>query len=263
MRNVLRAGLIVLLAMVNIGVHWTAAAQTTEETLRQELGQLKEGQEAIRKDIDEIKKMLQARLSPPQRPAAGPISGPVGIGDLPAKGTKAAPLTIVEFSDYQCPFCKRYTDQTEPGLMQDYVETGKLRYVFRDFPLESIHGQAFKAAEAARCANDQGKYWEMHDKLFANQQALQPEKLLEYAKAIGLKEATFKACIEEGKHADAIRRDIAEGGELGITGTPAFILGVSDGNQVKDAVRITGAQPLAAFKAEIDKRLAPEAAAKP
>lgn len=263
MHNVLRVGLIVLMAMATIGVHSAAAAQSTDEVLRQEIEQLKDGQEAIRKDVDEIKKMLQTRLNPPQRPAAGAISGPVGIGDLPAKGKKDAPLTIIEFSDYQCPFCKRYTDQTEPALIKDYVETGKLRYVFRDFPLESIHGQAFKAAEAARCAGDQGMYWEMHDKLFANQQALQPDKLLEYAKVIGLKEATFRACIEEDKHADAIRRDIAEGGELGITGTPAFILGVSDGNQVKDPVRITGAQPLAAFKAEIDKRLAPEAAAKP
>jgi protein-disulfide isomerase len=243
---------------------FAAPARADEAAIRQELDALKQGQEAIRKDLDEIKKLLQARPTQPQRGASvEALTGAVAIGDNPPKGKSAAKLTLVEFSDYQCPFCKRYVDQTLPGLMKDYVEAGSVRYVFRDLPLESIHPQAFKAAEAARCAGEQGKFWEMHDLLFANQAALQAEKLPEYAKQLGLKPAAFEACLSSDKYADAIRRDVADAQALGIRGTPGFVLGVSDGDSVKDAVLIRGAQPLASFKAEIDKRLSPPTAATP
>lgn len=133
-----------------------------------------------------------------------------------------------------------------------------MRYVARDFPLESIHPFAFKAAEAARCAADQGKYWEMHDKLFSNQSALTADDLLNYAKAVGADGAKFKECLDSGKQASKIRSDMAEGQKAGVSGTPGFFLGLTEPNAttVKATKNIVGAQPYANFKEAIDSLLA-------
>jgi protein-disulfide isomerase len=132
-----------------------------------------------------------------------------------------------------------------------------------DFPLESIHKFAFKAAEAARCAGEQGKFWEMHDRLFANQTSLEPAK--PHAEAIGLDVPKFEGCLSAGKYAEAIRKDMADGEKAGVTGTPIFFLAYTDptSSKVKTVVRLSGALSYAAFKAEIDKLLAeqPKAAA--
>ena len=145
-----------------------------------------------------------------------------------------------------------------PQIEKAYIESGKLRYVVQDFPLESIHKNTFKAAEATRCAQDQGKFWEMHERLFANQQALSPEDLVEHAKALGLNAEGFKACLDEDTYAVAIRKDMAEGQKAGVTGTPAFFLGVMEGTDGKMKVvqRLSGAQVFSAFQAAIDSALA-------
>ena len=145
-----------------------------------------------------------------------------------------------------------------PEIEKEYIGTGKVKYVFRDFPLESIHQNAFKAAEASRCAGEQGKYWEMHGQLFAHQQALSPTDLSGYAQALGLKAPLFQACLESGHYAAAIRKDIAEGQQAGVTGTPAFFLGLTDPNsgKVKALRVIKGAQAYAGFKDAIDSLLA-------
>jgi protein-disulfide isomerase len=131
-----------------------------------------------------------------------------------------------------------------------------VKYVFMDFPLESIHKFAFKAAEAARCAGEQGKFWEMHDRLFANQTSLEPAK--PHAEAIGLDVAKFEGCLSAGKYAEAVRKDAAEGAKAGVTGTPLFFLAYTDptSSKVKTVARLSGAQPYAAFKAQIDQLLA-------
>ncbi len=126
-----------------------------------------------------------------------------------------------------------------------------------DFPLESIHNKAFKAAEASHCAQEQGKYWEMHDRLFANQQALEPWKA--HAEAIGLDVAKFEACMSTGKFAPYIRKEMAEGAKAGVTGTPSSVLALtdpSDPKKVKGLSFIRGAQPFDGFKAEIERALA-------
>lgn len=130
-----------------------------------------------------------------------------------------------------------------------------MKYVFVDLPLESIHKLAFKAAEAANCAGEQGKYWEMHDRLFANQKTLEPWKA--HAEAVGLDVPKFEACLSAGKQAEEIRRDMAEVQKAGVTGTPAFFLAYTDpgSSKVKTLVRITGAQPFSSFKAQIDRFL--------
>ncbi len=133
-----------------------------------------------------------------------------------------------------------------------------MKYVIREFPLESIHKYAFKAAEAAQCAAEQGKYFEMHDRLFANQQALAVEQLPEHASAIGLNGGKFKECLDSGKYAAQIRKDLAEGQSAGISGTPTFFLGLTDPKDpktIKVAKVLRGAQGYSAFQAAIDELL--------
>jgi len=141
-------------------------------------------------------------------------------------------------------------------IEKDYIDTGKIRYFFLDFPL-SFHKMAFKAAEAEDCAGEQGKFWEMHDTLFENQKALNPEDLLKYAEKIGLDMPKFKECLDSGKYAEEIKKDTAEGQKAGLTGTPSSLLGwvQADGKSVKAVKKIVGAQPYAAFKEAIDSLL--------
>ena len=145
----------------------------------------------------------------------------VAIGDDPAKGPASAPVTIVEFSDFQCPFCSR----VNPTLKQVEDTYGdQVRMVFRNFPLLQIHPQAAKAAEAASCAADQGKFWEMHDKLFANQQKLAVEDLKQHATELGLKSDAFNQCLDSGQKTAEWKKDMDEGSSYGLTGTPAFFI---------------------------------------
>ncbi len=155
--------------------------------------------------------MLKPRQAPPV--AAGPTpENPsiVSIEGGATKGSSDARVTLVEFTDYQCPFCSRHFRDTMPQIDNDYVKTGKIRYVLREFPLESIHPLAFKAAEAANCSGEQGKYWEMHDRLFANQNALAAQQLPSHADAVGLDGQKFKTCLDSGKYAAKLRKDLAD-----------------------------------------------------
>jgi protein-disulfide isomerase len=230
-----------------------AWAGASDEAIKAAIEELKQGQAEIRKDIAEILK----RLPPPPPPAIEKLGKPVALGSLAPRGKADAPLTIIEFSDYQCPYCKRHVDQTLPKLLSDYIDTGKARYAFRDYPLDQIHPLAAKAAEAARCAGDQGKYWEMHDRLFGNQKELQPEKLPAHAEALKLDAAAFRACLDDSRHAARVKEDLQAGEDLGARGTPMFVVGPAGGNQVTSGVVIHGAQPIAVFKSEIEKLLAP------
>jgi protein-disulfide isomerase len=229
-------------------------AQTADEQMKKDIEALKEGQQAIQKDLAEIKRLL---LSRPVAAADALPRDPVAIAGDPFKGNGTAKVAVIEFSDYQCPFCSRYTKDVLPQIWTDYIETGKIKYVFRDMPL-SFHKNAFKAAEAAHCAGLQGKFWEMHDTLFANQSALAPEQLATLAKTVGVDEARFQQCLDSGKFATEINKDIADAGAAGITGTPSFLVGViqpGDG-RVKVVKKLVGAKPYAEFKAAIDDLLA-------
>lgn len=236
-----------------------AAEKDDIERLSREVESLKEGQKSLQKDLQEIKQLLQQRPQPsPQarQAAVEPVDAALVVGDDAVKGDPKAKVVVVEFSDYQCPFCKRHVQNTLSQLDKEYVATGRVRYVFRDFPLEGIHPQAAKASEAAYCAGEQGKYWEMHELLFANQQALKIENLLKYGETAKLDGTRFKGCLEVGKYGDKVRQNAAEGRRLGISGTPTSFVGVAgpDGKltQIK---RIRGAQPFSVFKQEIDALL--------
>jgi protein-disulfide isomerase len=241
------AGLIVLCGLSLD--HSLAEPPATEEleALRAEIQALKDGQAQIRQELQEIKALLRAARGAPQEIPTGLV---LNVKGNPFKGAATAPLTVIEFSDYQCPFCARHFRETLPQIEREYIATGKVKYVFYDFPLSSIHKQAFKAAEAANCAGEQGKYWEMHDKLFANQKALDGKGLKGHALALGLELSSFQRCLDSGSQAAEIRNDIAEGQRAGVRGTPAFLIGQTDPetSQVKVRAVMRGAKAYANFR---------------
>ena len=162
----------------------------------------------------------------------------------PTLGSASAPITLIEFSDYQCPYCGR----VEPTLKRLRAAYGdKIRFVWKDFPLTQIHPQAFKAGEAAHCAGDQGKYWELHDVLFSKQSELQLDDLKRHALTLGLKTDAFNQCLDSGKYAERVRDGVAEGGQLGVNSTPTVFI---------NGRRFSGAQPYEVFAAAIDEELA-------
>jgi protein-disulfide isomerase len=167
------------------------------------------------------------------------------MDDDPMKGDINAPVTIVEFSDFECPFCERYYSQTYKQIDEQYIKTGKVRYVFRDYPL-SFHPDAQKAAEAAQCAGDQGKFWEMHDMIFENQHAMGVGNLKSYAEGMGLDSQLFNQCLDSGKYSQEVLDDQQDGARYGVSGTPTFFI---------NGKIVVGAQPYSVFKEAIDAEL--------
>jgi protein-disulfide isomerase len=221
-----------------------------------EVDALKEDVARLKTELAEIKKQLaDMRQLVSQRPAAArqapDVPTKVSVADNPSLGKADAPITVIEFSDYQCPFCQRFVRNTLPALKTNYIDTGKVHYVFRDFPL-AMHRQARKAAEAAHCAGEQGKYWEMHDVLFNNQQALAVEDLKEHASSLDLESTAFDNCLAQGKYAAEIDKDFADGSAAGVTGTPSFFIGKTEPNGTIEGTLIRGAQPITAFRQVID-----------
>jgi len=246
---------ITVLAVLGLTYSQSGYAQSSEElkAIKEDLKALKEGQANMQKELQEIKTLLKSR---PAAAPGEPQNVVINIDKAPFKGNKNAKLTLIEFSDYQCPFCSRHVQQTLPQLETDYIKTGKVKYVFFDFPLD-FHKNAFKAAEAADCAGEQGKFWEMHDKLFENQKALEGSDLTNYAKSIGLNMSKFQKCLDSGKYASQIKKEIELGQKSGVTGTPSFFLGVTNPKDpnVKAVKVIKGAQPFNNFKEAIDTTL--------
>jgi protein-disulfide isomerase len=176
-------------------------------------------------------------------PTVGPVD--VSVDDDPALGPADAPVTIVEFSDFQCPYCARFQTETLPQIIQNYGD--KVRFVYRDFPLTSLHANALKAAEASECADDQGAYWKYHDLLFQNQSALDDASLKNYAATLGLDTAAFNQCLDSDSTMSEIQKDYQDGITAGVQGTPAFFV---NGNLIE------GAQPYSVFQAAIEAALA-------
>ncbi len=162
------------------------------------------------------------------------------------KGDADAPVTIVEWSDYECPFCARFYDQTLGQIQTEYIDKGLVKLVYRDFPL-GFHANAQKAAEAAECAGEQGKYFDMHDALFDNGVAGGVSSFKQFAADIGLDTDEFNECLDSGAMADEVAKDLKDGSAAGITGTPGFII---------NGKLVSGAQPFSVFKQVIDAELA-------
>lgn len=177
----------------------------------------------------------------------------VSADDDPVMGSASAAVTIIEFSDFQCPFCRKFWKETLPQIVEEYVDTGKVKFVYRDFPL-SFHPGAEPAARAAECADEQGKFWEMHDKIFEEEDKqgqgtiqFDEEDLKTWAKGVsGLKYADWEKCFDSGKYADEVANDFSDGTAAGVSGTPSFFI---NGRQVEGAV------PFAEIKAVIEEEL--------
>jgi protein-disulfide isomerase len=248
-----RAGLIALVCLLVAGGPGLAQPDPGVDALRGEIEALKKGQMEIQDRLDRIETLLRGRAAPPPfKEAVLSVDGAAVLGEADAR------VTVIEFSDYQCPFCRRFASGTLPQLIKDYVETGKVRYVFRDFPLESIHPAALEAAAAARCAGEQGRYWEMHDRFFARQKSLADKDWPAHAAVLGLDAQALQACVESGRHADAVAKDLKDGQAAGVRGTPSFFLGLTEPGAptVKATKLVRGARPYDAFKQVIESLLA-------
>lgn len=198
---------------------------------------------------------------PPQAPpeSTGPVK--VSLDDDPILGSKDAPVTVVEFSDYECPFCKRHFDQTFTQLKKDYIDTGKVKLVYRDLPLSFHDPNATNQALAANCARDQGgdsMYFKYHDEIFkrtSSNKTFSDDNLPKIATDLGLNVSNFNACLSSRKYEDEVKKDLADATSAGATGTPTFFVGKSDSGKEIEGTRIVGAQPYSAFQSAIDALL--------
>ena len=197
------------------------------------------------------------------QPTGNQPSGPVkvSVDNDPILGDKNAPVTIIEFSDYECPFCKKSFTDMLPDLKKNYIDTGKAKLVYRDFPL-SFHANAGKEAEAAECARSLGNdatYYKFHDQIFTKTASggtgLALTELPVIAKNLGLSANQFQQCLDSGKYKDEVAKDMADGTAAGVSGTPSWIVGTSSKDGQIEGQLIVGAQPFSAFKAIIDEKL--------
>lgn len=194
---------------------------------------------------------LAAAPAPVPAPSAAPAAdnkGPVDVklsADDHIKGDKNAPVTIIEYSDFECPFCGRFYSDTLGQIEDTYIKTGKAKLVYRHFPL-SFHQSAMPAAIASECAADQGKFWEMHDAIFDNQTAIGSDDLKKRAAQMGLDTTKFNKCFDGREHESEIRTEMAEGSQFGVSGTPGFFV---------NGQSVSGAQPFEVFKSIIESAL--------
>jgi len=222
-----------------------ADGMTTEQA-QEMLNELK----AIRAAVEKL------QSAPAQQQAAAPASDKVSYKLAPggfSMGDAKAPLVMVEYTDFQCPFCQQFHNTAFAQIKANYIDTGKIRFVSRDFPL-GFHENARRAATAGRCAAEQGKYWEMRHVMIVNASALKEDNLTAYAGNIKMDVPKFKSCLESDKYNAQIDKDIAEGGVAGVQGTPSFVIGRLDNDKL-EGVRLVGAMPYDDFDAKIQELL--------
>jgi protein-disulfide isomerase len=214
--------------------------------------------DAILNELKAIHQLLQAQ--PNNRAAVAPANTAPPVSEKVQlkmasgwhwMGRDDAPVTVVEFTDYQCPFCRKYHTDSFAQLKKNYIDTGKVRFVSRDLPLD-FHPNAQRAAEAAWCAGEQNKYWELRDTMIVNSADLSLDSIVKYAQTDGLDIPSFKACTEAEKYKAQIQKGIADAGTVGISATPSFVVGKT-GSDVIDGDRVVGAVPESVFETEIQK----------
>lgn len=209
--------------------------------------------EALKKEIADLREDLASLRATLGR--ARPI---IDLTKGHQKGNADAEVALIEFSDYECPFCIRHSRETMPLIEKNYIASGKVLYGFRDFPIDQLHPQAIRAHEAAQCAGDQDKYWEMHSRMFAQPSQHTPELLEAAAAQSGVDLGAFRSCVSSGKHTAAIRESVSLAESFGANGTPAFFIGIIDrtNNTVRITRAISGAVPFAQFAQALEGALA-------
>jgi len=213
-------------------------------------------------NLGETKTVMQNIPAPtptqaPTQPNAIPRIA-ISLGDSPVEGNSNAPVTMVEFSDFQCPFCGQFYSQTLPQVAQNYINSGKVKLVYKNMPLDNLHPNARAAALAAECANEQGKFWEYHNKLFGGQaswaslgRADASKTFKQYAADLGLDTNNFNSCLDSAKYSDKVNKDYQDGTSYGVEGTPTFFIG----SDKKGYTKLVGAQPFSSFQQEIDSEI--------
>jgi protein-disulfide isomerase len=227
-------------------------------TINMPEGMNKEQADAILNELRQIRQLLEKQQKLGAQVAAQTAPPPQNVSmsvspDWHSIGKNDAPVTIVEFADYQCPFCKNFHTSAFSEVKKNYIDTGKVRFVSRDLPLD-FHPLAMKAAVASLCAADQGKYWEMRDALISNSPELSPEALLKYAQGLSPDMNSFRACLDSGKHKSEIQKDLADAAALNISGTPTFVLGKTSRDKLNGLV-LVGAQSYSTFDSAIQQAL--------
>lgn len=174
----------------------------------------------------------------------------VAVGSLPVMGNKDAKVKVIEFADFQCPFCSQWFKTVEPNMISDYVKTGKIAFYWRDYPF--LGQESTDSANAARCANEQNRFWDFHNYLYTNQGqensgTFSKDNLKKFAATLGLNTQQFNDCVDSGKYAKDVQTDLSDGQKAGVNGTPTVFI---------NGVPVVGAQPYTAFKSAIDAALA-------
>ena len=220
--------------------------------------------DAILSELRQIRMLLERLTSAPAPGAVGSAPAPgraipdervkVGVGTLPALGRNDAPVTIVEFTDYQCPFCQRFHLTAFEEMKRNFVDTGKVRYVSRDLPL-AMHPNAMSAAQAARCAGEQDKFWEMRHRLIVNANQLGTDRYNALADELKLDRTRFDKCLAEERYKADIVKDMSDAAAAGVTGTPTFVIGRAVGEGI-EGTRVVGALPYSMFDAKLKELLA-------
>jgi protein-disulfide isomerase len=247
MKTIILSSIIVCLTLVPASGQQSkksASVESSSNGMTQELG------EAILNELRQIHHLLQQQQTTVQ-PAPAQETAKVSAAGF-SIGREDAPLTLVEFADYQCPYCRQFHMVTYERLKKEYIDSSKLRFVSRDLPLE-IHNNALAAANAGRCAAEQNQFWPMRETLISHADKLDSNALEGYAHDIGLNVDQFRSCVASEKYLPSIRADIAEANAMGIMGTPTFVLGKASGGHI-EGVKLVGAQPYEVFAKLLSER---------
>jgi protein-disulfide isomerase len=223
---------------------WLAAALAAQTP--NEPGITRQQADEILNELRQIRQLLEKQNKAGEAEPAKPSRIKLDLRNSPMLGSKNAPLTIVEFTDYQCPFCQRFHTMVFGDLKKNYIDTGKVRFYSRDLPLDSLHPNATRAAEAARCASDQGQFWTIREIMSAHPDKLDMDSLVADAQQLKLDVPAFRSCVEKEKYKNDVQSDVLEAMKIGADGTPAFVIGKSTSDGV-DGELMVGAQPYPMF----------------
>jgi len=239
--------------LVIVGLPTNALADMSASE-QQQFQKMQQDIEMLKKQVQVLarEKRMQATSPPVIEIAPKPKS--VSLGTSPALGNPNAKVALIEFADYQCLYCERFYRQSFDSLKRRFIDSGKVMYVFRDLPAPN-RPQAFPAAVAARCAGDQGKYYDMQALLFKNAKSLSADSYSAFAKKLGLDESKFSACLLDENQGERIKQDVVDAQNLDITGTPTFYVGTVDGNRIVNPKKIVGALPYSYFKQSLETAL--------
>jgi protein-disulfide isomerase len=234
--------------IVLIGCVWSAMPEAQAQNGSQ---RTRQQEDAVLKELRAIRALLERGVPAPAAPARPVRPQTARFVDVtgPALGSDEAPLTLIEFTDLQCPFCRQHATSTFLELKERWIDTGKLRYISRDLPL-AFHAHAMNAARAARCGGEQGKFWEVRMALVRNGHQLSPEYIAKTAADLGLDTAAFANCVGSTKYDEAIRNDSAQAQQAGITGTPTFVIGRTASTGIEGPM-IVGVAPYESFNAKL------------